>query len=166
MVWWFGFKMHMLHNTIEWHHHCASTWERQNIFGCHTNTWPSRPTMHCYKTKIQTCSSFCCWWYLLHRASFRLTCCLPHCHNAASQLQLSAATPLCLYHQATSPPSWIEVNCLQSAALGKAARLSTNWLDAAQRLVFPLRRVALVQLYKYHHQCGNAMSGKLVWKQH
>ena len=30
----------------------------------------------------------------------------------------------------------------------------------------PLWQVALPQLYKYHHQSGNATSGKLVWKQH
>ena len=33
-------------------------------------------------------------------------------------------------------------------------------------LVIPLRQVALAQLYKYHHQSGNAASGKLVWNQH
>ena len=105
-------------------------------------------------------------------AGFRLTCRLPHCRFAAwsslavSELQLSAATPLWLYHRAASLPSWIEFNCLRSAAVGKAARLSINWLDAACRLVIPLRQVALAQLYKYHHQSGNAASGKLVWKQH
>ena len=38
----------------------------------------------------------------------------------------------------------------------------SNRFDAAYRLVFPLRQVALAQFYKYHHQCGNAASGKLV----
>ena len=85
---------------------------------------------------------------------------------AVSELQLSAATSLWLYHQAASLPSWIEFNCLRSAAVGKAARLSINWLDAACRSVIPLRQVALAQLYKYHHQSGNVASGKLVWKQH
>ena len=105
-------------------------------------------------------------------AGFRLTCRLPHCRFAAwsslavSELQLSAATPLWLYHRAASLPSWIEFNCLRSAVVGKAARLSINWLDAACGLVIPLRQVALAQLYKYHHQRGNAASGKLVWKQH
>ena len=50
--------------------------------------------------------------------------------------------------------------------MGKAARLSIYWLDAACRLVIPLRQVALAQLNKYHHQSGNAASGKLVWNQH
>ena len=106
------------------------------------------------------------------KAGFRLTCRLPHCRYAAwsslavSELQLSAATPLWLYHRAASLPSCIEFNCLRSAAVGKAARLSIYWLDAACRLVIPLRQVALAQLNKYHHQSGNAASGKLVWNQH
>ena len=105
-------------------------------------------------------------------AGFRLACRLPLCRYAAwsslavSELQLSAATPLWLYHRAASLPSWIEFNCLRSATVGKAARLSIYWLDAACRLVIPLRQVALVQLNKYHHQSGNAASSKLVWNQH
>ena len=105
-------------------------------------------------------------------AGFRLACRLPLCRYAAwsslavSELQLSAATPLWLYHRAASLPSCIEFNCLRSAAVGKAARLSIYWLDAACRLVIPLRQVALAQLDKYHHQSGNAASGKLVWNQH
>ena len=46
-------------------------------------------------------------------------------------------------------------------SVGKVVRLSTDWLDTAHPLVFPLRWVALAELYKNHHQ-----SGKLVWKQH
>ena len=49
-----------------------------------------------------------------------------------------------------------EVNCLWSATLGKAAKLLIDWLDAAYRLVFPLRQVALAQLNNYYHQRGNA----------
>ena len=108
-----------------------------------------------------------------HRnAGFRLACRLPLCRYAAwsslavSELQLSAATPLWLYHRAASLQSWIEFNCLRYAAVGKAARLSIYWLDAACHLVIPLRQVALAQLNKYHHQSGNAASGKLVWNQH
>ena len=65
---------------------------------------------------------------------------------AVSELQLSAATPLWLFTERQSLPSWIEFNCLRSAAVGKAARLSIYWLDAACRLVIPLRQVALAQL--------------------
>ena len=50
--------------------------------------------------------------------------------------------------------------------MGKAARLSIYRQDAAYRSVFPLRQVALAQLYKNHHQSGDAASGKLVWKRH
>ena len=76
-------------------------------------------------------------------AGFRLTCRSPLCRYAAwsslavSELQLSAATPLLLFTERQSLPSWIEFNCLRSAAVGKAARLSINWLDAACRLVIP-----------------------------
>ena len=105
-------------------------------------------------------------------AGFRLACRSSLCHYATwsslavSELQLSAATPLWLYHRAASLPSWIEFNCLWPAAVGKVARLSIYWQDAACRLVISLRQVALAQLYKYHHQSGNAARGKLVWKQH
>ena len=43
---------------------------------------------------------------------------------AVSELQLSAATPLWLFTERQSLPSWIEFNCLRSAAVDKAARLS------------------------------------------
>ena len=65
---------------------------------------------------------------------------------AVSELQLSAATPLWLFTERQSLLSWIEFNCLRSAAVGKAARLSIYWLDAACRLVIPLRQVTLAQL--------------------
>ena len=100
-------------------------------------------------------------------AGFRLACRYAAWSSlAVSELQLSAATPLWLYHWAASLPSWIEFNCLRSAVVGKAARLSIYWLDAACSLVIPLRQVALAQLNKYHHQSGNVASGKLVWNQH
>ena len=105
-------------------------------------------------------------------AGFRLAYRSPLCHYAAwsslavSELQLSAAMPLWLYHRAASLPSWIEFNCLRSAAVGKAARLSIYWHDAACRLIIPLRQVALAQLYKNHHHSSNVASGKLVWNQH
>ena len=146
-------------------------------------SWPSKYntfsffTCHCHITFV---CNLCLWIKTLcqwrdsqtSNAGFRLTCRLPHCRYAAwsslavSELQLSAATPLWLYHRAASLPSWIEFNCLRSAAVGKAARLSIYWFDAACRLVIPLRQVALAQLNKYHHQSGNAASGKLVWNQH
>ena len=104
-------------------------------------------------------------------ADFRLACRSPPCRYVAwSPVAVSWFTALSghaavAYHQAASFPSWIEVNCMQSAAVGKAARLLIYWQDAACRLVIPLRQVALAQLNKYHHQSGNAASGKLVWKQ-
>ena len=88
-------------------------------------------------------------------ADFRLACRYAAWSSlVVSELQLSAATPLWLYHRAASLPSWIEFNCLRSAAVGKAARLSIYWHDAACRLVIPLRQVALAQLNKYQHQSG------------
>ena len=62
-------------------------------------------------------------------AGFRLACRSPHCHFitwsllAVSELQLSAATPLWPFHRVASLQSWIEVNCLWSTAVGKAARI-------------------------------------------
>ena len=109
-----------------------------------------------------------CGYYKLRvcNAGFRLTCRLPLCRYAAwsslavSELQLSAATPLWLYHRAASLPSWIEFNCLRSAAVGKAARLSINWLDAACRCL-PLGHpsaasgaCAVEQISSSKRQCG------------
>ena len=102
-----------------------------------------------------------CWFTLsyMNKAGFRLACHSLHFIAwsllAVSELQLAAAKS-----------SWIEVNCLWPAAVGKAARLLIDWLDAAHRLVFTLWRVVLVQLYKNHHQSGSSARGKLVWKQH
>ena len=70
------------------------------------------------------------------------------------------------YHRAASLLSWTEVNCMRSAAVGKASMLSIYWQDTTCRSVIPLQQVALAQLYKYHLQSGNAASGKLVWKHH
>ena len=55
---------------------------------------------------------------------------------------------------------------MRSATVGKAARLSIYWQDAAYRLVIPERQEKFAQLYKYHYQSGQAASGKLVWNQH
>ena len=88
----------------------------------------------------------------ISNAGFRLTCRSPLCRYAAwsslavSELQPSAATPLWLFTERQSLQSWIEFNCLRSAVVGKAARLSIYWLDAACRLVIPLRQVTLAQL--------------------
>ena len=92
--------------------------------------------------------------FLGTNAGFRLTCRSPLCRYAAwsslavSELQLSAATPtpLWLFTERQSLQSWIEFNCLRSAAVGRAARLSIYWLDAACCLVIPLRQVTLAQL--------------------
>ena len=102
-------------------------------------------------------------WNAAPYAGFRLACHSPLCRYAAwsslavSELQLSAATPLWLYHIAASLPSWIEFKCLRSAAVGKAAGLSIYWHDAACRLVIPLRQVALCpveQISSSKRQCG------------
>ena len=129
---------------------------------------------------LAACNAFFMWTYITCRfitlclqymansnTGFRLACRYTAWSSlAVSELQLSAATPLWLYHRAASLQSWIEFNCLRSAAVGKAARLLIFWLDAACRLVIALQQVGLAQLYKTHHQSGNAASGKLVWKQH
>ena len=99
---------------------------------------------------------------------FRLACHSPHTRIAASPRDHRLLFQSCSsqrprrFQRAALLLSSIEVNCMRSAALGKAARLSIDYLDAAYRLVFPLRPVALAQFYKYHHQIGNAASGKLI----
>ena len=101
-------------------------------------------------------------------AGFRLACRSPLCrviivcHFRVPALSGNAALAL--------PPSGIapELNRIQLSVICRGGQRSKviDWLDAACRLVFPLRQVALAQLYKYHHQSSNAASGKLVWKQH
>ena len=66
-----------------------------------------------------------------------ITCCF----------RVTALSGHAAYHQAASLPSGMEFNCLRSSAMGKVAGLSIYWQDAAYRLVFPVRQVALVQLY-------------------
>ena len=59
------------------------------------------------------------------------------------------------YHQAASLLTWLEFNCLQLAAMSKAAELSIYWLDAAYRLGIPLQQGTFItQLYEYYHQSG------------
>ena len=88
------------------------------------------------------------------KVGFRLAYHSPHCYYVicsplvVSELQLSATTLLWPFHQVASLSSWIEVNCLRCATLGKAAWYLINWLVTAYRLVFALRQVALAQLYK------------------
>ena len=77
----------------------------------------------------------------------------------------ASGPPRWLFHWAALLSSWIELNCQWYAAVGKTGGLSINWQDAAYCLVFHLWQIALSQLYKYHHQSGNVMSSKLVWKQ-
>ena len=138
-------------------------WFRVTILTNFLTTWKDSPTFLMYFfiltcrislwiTKISTKLIFLCLALKCSYAGFRLTCRSPLCRYAAwsslavSELQLSAATPLWLFTERQSLPSWKEFNCLRSAAVGKAARLSICWLDAACRLVIPLRQVTLAQL--------------------
>ena len=73
---------------------------------------------------------------------------------AVSELKALSRFPFFL---PTSLSCKIEFNSLRSAAVGKAVGLSIDWQDADYCLVFPLQQVALVQLYIYHHQSGNAV---------
>ena len=67
------------------------------------------------------------------------------------------------HSRAGSLPSWIEVNCMGSAAVGKAARFIGKML--LFRLVIAERQVEFAQLDKFHLQSGKASNSKLVWKQ-
>ena len=67
-------------------------------------------------------------------AGFRLTCRSPRALAAAWHrllFQSCSSQRQChfwLFTERQSLPSWIEFNCLRSAAVGKAARLSIYWL--------------------------------------
>ena len=112
------------------------------------HTWHERPCNHDRQMRTARLNQSASY----PNAGFRLTCHSPLCLYAAwsslpvSELQLSAATPLWLFTERQSLPSWIEFNCMRSAAVGKVATLSIYWLDAACRLVIPLRQVTLAQL--------------------
>ena len=102
-------------------------------------------------------------WYRYRRwqsyAGFRLACRSPLCRYAAwsslavSELQLSAAMPLWLYHRAASLPSWIEFNC-RSGQSGKV-------IDLLARCCLPLGHpsaasgtCAVVQISSSKRHCG------------
>ena len=110
-----------------------------------------------YKMSQQFCTRL---WFQtsLPLAALPLPCVIITCCFRVAALSCHA--PLALSPSGIAP----ELNriCLRSVVVGKAGRLSIYWQDAACRLVIPLRQVALAQLYKYHHQSGNAASGKLV----
>ena len=71
------------------------------------------------------------------KAGYRLACHSRHFHNVAlsllaiSELQLSAAMSPWLFHRVASLSSWLEVNCLQSATVGKAGRCLLLGLPSA-----------------------------------
>ena len=132
-------------------------------------TWLEKTRRFCRQVNKKICSCFWTASTCVQRSSLGWCSRLTYMETmdshrsslAVSELQLSAATPLWLFTEWQSLLSWIEFNCLRSTAVGKAARLSIYWLDAACRLVIPLRQVTLAQLNLYHHQ-----SGKLVWNQY
>ena len=63
-------------------------------------------------------------------------------------------------------PSWIEVNGVRSAAVGKAARLSIYWQDTAYRLVIPERQVEFAQLYKFNQNLFSTSHTRITFKKH
>ena len=109
--------------------------------GCNHETASGNHRAKRQSSTQQTSMTPLCWFQTLAARRFAAWSSL-----VVSELQLSAATPLWLFTERQSLPSWIEFNCLWSATVGKAARLSIYWLDAACRLVIPLRQVTLAQL--------------------
>ena len=99
-------------------------------------------------------------WYLWSTLVlvFRQACCLSHCSYATwsllaiSELQLSAATSLWPFQRAALLSSWIEVNCLQSATLGKDWLIGLTLLTAWSS--FPLQQLTLEQISPSRWQCG------------
>ena len=83
---------------------------------------------------------------------------------AITWLQLLATTSL----QGLSPSGiTLELNWSQLHVVCRGGQ-SAAVIDLLARhcLLIPLWQMALAQLYKYHHQSGKVVSGKLVWKQH
>ena len=103
-------------------------------------------------------------------AGFRLVCrfaAMSRDHHLLFHgLQLSAAMPLWLITERHR--SWIELKSTvcDLPRWPTLARLAIYWQDTVRRLVIPLRQVALVQLYKYHHQSSKCSEQQAVWKQH
>ena len=66
------------------------------------------------------------------------------------------------YRRAALLPGWIEVNCLRSAAVGKAVAvgLSIYWQDAACCFIISVQQVVCAVAQISSSTC------KLVWKQH
>ena len=98
-------------------------------------------------------------------AAFILARRLLHCSYAADyRLLFQTYSSLSGHAALASPhgiaPSWIEVNCLQSAVVDKAAELSIYWLGdpSAANGFWAVVQISL--------KSGNAANGKLVWNQH
>ena len=125
------------------------------IYGYLSNNDPKRHL-------VGTLMSHLCW-FQTKLAACRLAA-LPRDHrllfqSCSSQRQRRFGF-ISFYHRAASLTSWIEFNCLRSAAVGKAARLSIYWLDAAWRCL-PLGHpsaasgaCAVVQISSSKRQCG------------
>ena len=90
-----------------------------------------------------------CWFQ-----SSLLLAALPRDHRLLFQ---SCSSQLWLYYWAASLSSWIEFNCLRSAAVGKAARLSIYWQDVASAAS---GACAVVQISSSKRQCGEQASLK------
>ena len=95
-------------------------------------------------------------WVWIHLyAGFRLVCRYAAWSSlAVSELQLSAATPLWLYHRAASLSSWIEFHCLRPAALDKAARLLARGYLPLGHPPAASGACAVVQISSSKRQCS------------
>ena len=87
-------------------------------------------------------------------AAFILTRRLPLCsvNTACSSIVNTERCAAIVHCRAALLLSWIEVNCMQSAAVDIVAKVIDLLARCCLCLVIPKRQKEFAQLYKYHHQ--------------
>ena len=145
-IWWNLFMVNDQHNRLlhlDW-----GVWEMHawDWLHCNINKWVESPGYCWFQTSLPLC-------HLITACLFRVAALSSHAAFAFSS-----------FHRATLKLKRTQLSAVYCC--GQSSGLPINWLDAVYHLVFSLWQVVLAELYKYHHQSGNAASSKLVWKQH
>ena len=102
-------------------------------------------------------------------AAFILACRLTLCSaNTASSFMVNTERCCCWWLIAERRRSGVELKSTICNLPPWAKRQGYRFIGKIllTAWVIPERQVEFAQLYKYHHQSGKAVSGKLVWKQH
>ena len=113
----------------------------------HNASWPRRQYTW-YRTSMQLCRFLAC--------RSLLCCYVAWSPRAVSWFTALSGQAALAYHRAALLLSWIEVNCMRSAAVGKAASLSSYWQDAACRWVILAASgaCAVEQISPSKRECG------------